>query len=64
MRDTFRLNNFDLLRLGAALEVAVQHANFHLEVAAGWWGFIARIEMENSSSPSGKSEPWAPRTSS
>jgi len=40
MRDTFRLNNFDLLRLGAALQVALEHATFHLEVQKGWWEHI------------------------
>lgn len=40
MRDTFRVNNFDLLRLGAALQVAMEHATSHLEVQNGWWGHI------------------------
>ena len=43
MRDAFRLNNFDLLRLGAALQVALEHAAFHLEVQEGWWGRVSLL---------------------
>jgi peptidoglycan/LPS O-acetylase OafA/YrhL len=43
VRDTFRLNNFDVLRLGAALQVALEHATFHLEVHPGWWGTISAV---------------------
>lgn len=35
MSDRFRLNNFDLIRLFAAAQVAIQHGMGHLQVDGG-----------------------------
>lgn len=43
MRDKFRANNFDLIRLFAALQVALHHASEHLGVSEGAWGTWASI---------------------
>lgn len=37
MKETFRRNNFDLIRLLAALQVAIHHAAHHFEVPGWWW---------------------------
>jgi peptidoglycan/LPS O-acetylase OafA/YrhL len=40
LADHFKVNNFDLIRLFAALQVALHHAIFHLGIDDGWIGTI------------------------
>lgn len=43
MKIPFRVNNFDLIRLFAALQVALQHASHHLEVTSAWWSALSAV---------------------